>query len=221
MLAEKQDACLIARLSSLIARRTSINAYTSERMPFTLIQIIYWTSLSIWFGGVLFIAIAPMIILKTVRENNPILPGVLSVNLDGQHGTLLGSLIVGDLANYLVRIELISAGVLLIAIVGQWIILAPAGTELIPPLVRAALYLIAAVLLIYKWRVTWPRMIQHRTDYIDHADEPEKANPALDELNRYQVESTRVLFILTGALLLLILMSASIAPKFVVQLPPA
>ena len=40
-----------------------------------------------------------------------------------------------------------------------------------------------------------------RQEYIDHADEPEKANPALDELNKYQAESTRVLFILTGTLL--------------------
>ena len=189
-------------------------------MSFTLVQIIYWTALSVWFGVVLFIAIAPQIILKTVRDNHPILPHVLSANLEGQHGTLLGSLIVGDLASHFVRIELIAAGLLLAAIVGQWVILEPAGTQLIPPLVRGALYIVAVVLLLYKWRITWPRMLSHRQEYIDHADEPEKANPALDELNRYQAESTRVLFMLTGALLLLILMSASIAPKFIIPLPP-
>jgi hypothetical protein len=189
-------------------------------MAFTLVQIIYWTALSTWFGVVLFIAIAPFIILKTVSENKPILPHVLSANLENQHGTLLGSLIVGDLANYFVRIELIAAGVMLLSIVGQWVMLAPTGQALIPPLVRGALFLIAVALLLYKWRVTWPRMLSHRQEYIEHADEPEKANPALDELNKYQVESSRVLFILTGTLLLLILMSASIAPKFVIPLQP-
>ena len=53
-----------------------------------------------------------------------------------------------------------------------------------------AMFLIALVLLIYKWRVTWPRMLQYRTDYIEHADEPDKANPALDELNRFQARHT-------------------------------
>lgn len=181
-------------------------------MAFTLVQIIYWTSLAVWFGAVLFITISPMIILKTVTENKPILPHVLSANLDGQHGTLLGSLIVGDLARYFVRIELAAAGALLISIVGQWILLSPGGQALIPPLIRAALFLIAVVLLMYKWRITWPRMLAHRQEYIEHADEPEKANPALDELNRYQVESSRVLFFLTGTLLLLIVLSAEIRP---------
>lgn len=182
-------------------------------MAFTLVQIIYWTALAVWFGVVLFIAISPMIILKTVRESNPILPHVLSANLEGQHGTLLGSLIVGDLANYFVRIELSAAAALVVGLVGQWILLEPTGPALIPPLLRAALYLVAVALLIYKWRVIWPKMLAHRQEYVEHADEPEKANPALDELNKYQAESSRVLFMLTGALLLLIVLSAEIRPS--------
>ena len=56
---------------------------------FQLVQIVYWLALATWFGGVLFVAIAAPAVFRTVRENNPVLPHVLSVNLEGQHGTLL------------------------------------------------------------------------------------------------------------------------------------
>lgn len=182
----------------------------SAAMPFTLVQILYWTALSVWFGGVLFVALSPPIVLRVVRESNPILPNVLSANLDGQHGTLLGSLIVSSLATYVLRIELVAAIVMLIGIVGQWVLIAPSGSAVFPPLIRAALYIAAVVLLVYQWRVVWPRMLKSRQEYIDHADEPDIANPALDQLDRHQAESTWVLLAMTGLLLLLILMSAAI-----------
>ncbi len=50
---------------------------------FQLIQIVFWLALSTWFGAVLFIAVAAPIIFRTVRESNPVLPMVLSVNLEG------------------------------------------------------------------------------------------------------------------------------------------
>src|SRR3954454_21167129 len=56
---------------------------------YQIVQIVYWLALATWFGGVLFVAISAPVILRTVRENNPILPHVLSVNLEGQHATLL------------------------------------------------------------------------------------------------------------------------------------
>src|SRR5688572_22266029 len=88
-----------------------------------IIQILYWLSLSTWFGGVLFVAIAAPIIIRTVRDNNPILSTVLSVNLEGQHGTLLGGAIVGSIVSVLTRVEFICAAALLIATVGQMILL--------------------------------------------------------------------------------------------------
>src|SRR3954469_12395058 len=88
-----------------------------------IVQILYWLSLSTWFGGVLFVAITAPLILKTVRENNPILTGVLSVNLEGQHGTLLGGSIVGRIMAILMRVELACAGVMLVALAGQIILI--------------------------------------------------------------------------------------------------
>ena len=40
---------------------------------------------------------------RTVRESNPLLPLVLSVNLDGQHGTLLAGSIVSNLLGPVIK----------------------------------------------------------------------------------------------------------------------
>src|SRR5438552_18168953 len=112
-------------------------------LGFTLIQIAYWLALSTWFGAVLFVAIAPPIILRTVRQSNPLLPTVLSVNLEGQHGTLLAGSIVGELIQPLVKIELACAIALLLSIIGQWILLHPAGSDLVLPILRSGMYVAA------------------------------------------------------------------------------
>jgi hypothetical protein len=72
-------------------------------MGLHLVQILYWLALSTWFGGVLFVALSAPVIFRTVREQNPLLPTVLSVNLEGQHGTLLAGSIVGNLLTMLLR----------------------------------------------------------------------------------------------------------------------
>jgi hypothetical protein len=63
-------------------------------VPLALVSILYWLSLSTWFGAAVFVAVAAPSIIRTVRENDPLLPTVLSVNLEGQHGTLLAGSIV-------------------------------------------------------------------------------------------------------------------------------
>jgi hypothetical protein len=172
---------------------------------FQAVQIAYWLALSTWFGCVLFLAIAAPIIFRTVREADPTLPKVLSVNLEGQHGTLLAGTIVGNLLDMLSRVQMICAAVLLLAIIGQWFFVSLAGPGIILPILRAALYLAAVALVIYDWRVVWPRIQKYRNEYIDHADEPEIANPAKEEFDRYHAESVmilrNVLFLLLGIIL--------------------
>ena len=143
---------------------------------FELLQIIYWLALSTWFGSVLFIAVAAPVVMRSVRESNPVIPSILSVNLEGQHGTLLGGAIVGTIMQ----------------------------------LVRNALFLAAVGLLVYQWRALWPRMWRFRQEYIDHADEPDVANPALDQFDRLQHDNAIVLVMLLAALLGIILFSANI-----------
>jgi len=182
-------------------------------MPFALIQTLYWISLATWFGGVLFIAIAAPNIFRTVKDHNPILPTVLSVNLEGQHGSLLAGTIVANLIATLVHVELLSAAALLVALVGQWFVTETRGDAYLLPLLRSAMFVAALGFVLYDWRVIWPKITLFRDQYLAHADEPEVANPANDEFNRYQHESELLLRIRLALLLALILFSANITPK--------
>ena len=191
-------------------------------MAFALLQIIYWIALATWFGGVLFIAIAAPIIFKTVKETNPIIPSVLAVNLEGQHGNLLAGTIVSNLIMVLMRIELICAGGILVGLIGQWRLSDIEGQNWILPMLRSAMFIWAVGFVLYDWLFVWPRIRQYRDEYLEHADEPEIANPANDEFNRFQRESELLLRIRLGLLLALILFSASITPKKInIEIPAA
>ena len=108
---------------------------------FQLVQIVYWLALSAWFGGVLFVALAAPIVFRTVRENNPVLPHVLSVNLEGQHGTLLAGSIMGGLIARLARFQLICAGALLLATVAHLFLANLDGANRTGAVIRTALLL--------------------------------------------------------------------------------
>ena len=136
-----------------------------------------------------------------------------SVNLEGQHGSLLAGTIVSNLIAHLLRIEMICAAGLLIGLIGQWFLSDTSGENWLLPLLRTGMYVAAVGFAIFDWRIIWPQITHYRDQYIDHADEPEIANPANDEFNKYQRESELLLRIRLALLLGLILFSASITPK--------
>ena len=181
-------------------------------MLFQLIQIVFWLALSTWFGGVLFVAIAVPVIFRTVRENNPLLPEVLSVNLENQHGTLLAGGIVGNLLRMLLRVQAVCAGALFLALGAQWFLVnLHDRAQLITIILRTAMYVAAVVLMAYdSWSIA-PRMWRHRQEYLDHADEPDVANPAKDQFDRYHRESVTILGIVLFLLLGMILFSGSVS----------
>jgi hypothetical protein len=172
---------------------------------FQLVQIVYWLALATWFGGVLFVAMAVPAIFRTVGENNPILPHVLSVNLEGQHGTLLSGSIVGALLGRLAKVQLACMAALLLAIVAHFFLANLADQNRTAAIIRTALFFAAAGVSLYDGWVLWPQIWRHRQEFIDHADEPEVANPAKDEFDRGQRRSVSllmaVLFLLTGLIL--------------------
>jgi hypothetical protein len=178
---------------------------------FLIIQIVYWLSLSTWFGGVLFIAISAQVIFRVVRESKPILPTVLSVNLENQHADLLAGSIVGSMLEMLSRVEMACAGGVLIGLIGQWANATQRGSEPISHIiVRTALCLSAAALVFYdRWNI-WPQITRYRQEYVDHADEPEVANPAKDQFDRFHHQSVNVLTIVLLLLLGLVLFSGNI-----------
>lgn len=185
---------------------------------FPIVQIIYWLSLSTWFGGVLFIAIAAPIIFRTVREQKPILPTVLSVNLENQHADLLAGTIVANLLAVLNRMQLACAGGVLIGLLGQWALAERSGAgPLTQIILRTGLCLAATSMVLYDWRVVWPQITRFRQEYLDHADEPEIANPAKEQFDKYHHESVNVLTVVLLLLLGLVLFSGNISTAITVS----
>lgn len=178
-------------------------------LGFQIVQTLYWLALSTWFGGALFVAMAAPIVFRTVREADPLLPTVLSVNLDGQHGTLLAGSIVANLLESLLRIELLCAGALLIAISAQWFLI-DLGSGWMAAVIRSMLYLAAVGIVLYNWRVLGPRVARHRDEFIEHADDPEIANPAKDRFDRAHRDSVTLLAVELALLLGMVLLSAGI-----------
>jgi len=160
----------------------------------------------------MFIGVAVQAIHRTVRENNPLLPHVLSVNLEGQHSTLLAGTIVGNIISKMTRIQLICAAVLLVAIGSQWFFIDLADVWVkASAFVRSALCLAATLVVIYDGWSLWPRIMSMRQSFIDNADDPDKANPASEQLDRLQRESEMLLMILVFLLLGIILFSGNIS----------
>lgn len=176
---------------------------------FPIIQLFYWLALSTWLGGVAFTAFAIPVISRTVRENDPTLPTVLSVNLDGAHASLLATTIVVNLLATLVRVELACAGVLLMTIGGQWAVLGADRFSI--SMVRTCLFIAATVALLYDWRLVTPRVGRFRKEYIDRADEPEAAKAAREQFERHYRESLTLLMIQLVLLSGLVLFSTMIS----------
>ena len=179
---------------------------------FQAVLISYWLALSTWFGGVLFVAAAAPVIFRTVRESDPTLPTVLSVNLESQHGELLAGSIVNNLLGLLLKAELACAAVLGLAIFAQWFIADRAAGALVPMVLRTGLWAAAAGIVLYDWRVIYPRINRYRDAYVRDADDPDLANPAKEQFDRYGAESVNLLLALLFLLLGIILFSGTITP---------
>jgi hypothetical protein len=179
------------------------NRPMSELFP--VVQIGYWLALATWTGSVLFILIAAPIILRAVEEADPTLPKVLSVNLEGQHSTLLAGTIVANLLTALTQLALICAAVLVLTIAVQ---LARQSEPTVYVIGRLALFVGALVLTLYNWRVVWPKIEKHRQEYINNADNPELAEPAQAQFDRYHRETETILKITVLLLVGMIVFSA-------------
>src|SRR5579871_6599423 len=131
---------------------------------YEFIQIAYWLALSTWFGGLLFLALGWLVIYSTVKEANPVLPDVLSVNLEGQHGSLLAGTIVANLIARFTRVQLICAAVLLVTMAVQFI---QHWQDVAGALPRLILFVVAVSTLIYDWRVIAPKIQQSRKEYLE------------------------------------------------------
>lgn len=186
-------------------------------MQYQLIQIFYWLSLSTWFGGALFIALVAPVIFHTIREFNPTLPSVHGTTLQSQHATLLAGAIIGRMLTKLRQIQVVCAAILLITLILQWLLMDYDARSITYASARSALYLLAIVTLILDYFWITPKIRESRQQYIDHADEPEIANPARDRFDTYHHRSVLLLGIQLFLLLGLILFSVNVV--YVTTLP--
>ncbi len=158
-----------------------------------LVLACFWIALSVWLGGVLFIAMATPIIHMTCSEADPTIANIRSVNLEEQHGTLLAGTIMGRLLKQLGTVQLICAGICLISLMA----LAAAGNlnDRVTDALRALLLLAATGLALWERFTLSPRLMAARDEFVLYADEPELANPAKDRMDRLQEGSARLLMI--------------------------
>ena len=169
--------------------------------PTIFVAAIYWLALAAWFGAALFVAAAAPAVHRAVRDADPTLPTVLSVNLEGQHAALLGGRIVGDLLNVLGRVEVACGAALGLAQAAEWaLFLRDDGRDPILPLIRTTLLLAAAAMAVYAARSVRPRAEAAREQYVENADEPDLANPALDRFEAAGRDSATALWVELAAL---------------------
>ena len=172
-----------------------------------LIHILYWLALATWFGSAVFVVVAAPIIFRTVRDEDPTLPMVLSVNLEGRHSDLLAGGIVSNLLSALTRLAYLCAAVLALTLLAEWVMVVREGLNWPLPLVRTTLFLAALGLAVYDGRVVRPKVEEARRTYVDNADEPDIANPAKDRFDHFGREAVMVLQFLLFVLLGLVLFS--------------
>jgi hypothetical protein len=182
---------------------------------FMLVQTVYWIALSVWFGGLLFVAVIWPVIYRTIDEADPTLPTVLSVNLEKSHGSLLSGNIMANILRLLSKIQLGCAAAMLLMLLAQWGVMDLSRQNKIHAIIRSALFLAAAGIVIYERYVVWPKLMQHRQTYLDHADEPDIANPAKEQFDRYQGEELRLLFFQIILLSLVMMFSAVVTPRLI------
>lgn len=181
-------------------------------MLLPLIDAIYWLSLATWFGCVLSCAVVPPIVLRVVREADPTLPRVLSVNLDKQHSVLLAGDVVGAVLSTLFRLQGVCCVAFLPVLVVKWFTVDLSGQRVATPILLSSLYVLAAAFMFYGWRVVWPKVLTHRRTYLDNADNPDVANAELDLFDRYSGELNSIVRNLLFALIGMLIFSAALRP---------
>ena len=135
---------------------------------------------------------------------------VLSVNLEGQHGSLPGQDDRREnLIAMLTRVQLICAGAVLVTMAIQ---LGKQWQDWSAAIPRLILYVAAVGLLVYDWRFIAPQIEAQRKQYLDHADEPELAKAARQQFDQHHRRSVLLMMILLAALLGMIVFSTTINP---------
>lgn len=176
--------------------------------PLTFVAIFYWLALAAWFGAALFVTVAAPVVFRTVGEADPTLPTVLSVNLEGQHSTLLAARIVANFLASLARIEIAASVTIAVCLLAEWVAVIGSERDFALLLLRTMLFIAAVAFALYGSRSVRPRAEAARQEYVDHADEPDVANAAIERFDALHRESVLFLLLTLFSLVGLIIFSA-------------
>jgi hypothetical protein len=207
--AQPQPAITQLRHGGPLPRR-----YNRPVMPtFQLVQTVYWLALATWFGGLMFTALVWPVILTTLKEEDPTLPRVLSVNVDHDHASLLAGTLIGAMLRHMAGVQIVCAGFVLVALIAQWLVISEDSLSRLSALARCILFVAAAGMLVYDRRILWPKIWKAREQFLENADNPDAANPIRDRFNRQQQTSMLLMFLQLVLLSLMIIFSSGIMPR--------
>lgn len=181
-------------------------------MLFQLVQAGYWLALSVWFGSVVLVAVVAGVVLRVLKEERPVLPQVLAVNLEDQHAVLLGSGVMAAVLAAVGRVQVACAAAVVLGTGLHFAVANVGGANLTAAVVRVVLAVLAAGVLGYDRFVVAPRLSKARRTYVENADEPDVANPAKEAFDRDQHLTLSLLMLAVCLLAGLVLFSAAITP---------
>jgi hypothetical protein len=172
-----------------------------------LIETSYWAALSVWLGLTLSTLLRMPGLFRTMSEQDPTLPGVLSVNLDAQHATLLALRLIEDDLWLITRLGMVCAGVLVIGTTAHMVLTTETASMMIRSVIRAVAILAAVALALIVWFVAAPSSRSARLQYIAAADDTETALPARQRLETAHRRQVAAVFALAMALLAAVVFS--------------
>lgn len=164
-----------------------------------------------WFGSALFLILAHRTVFAVMRDQDPTLPKVLSVNIDGDHGVLLSIHLFTKLSRLMTALGIVCATMVACGLAGQIAFGERVGPRFIEWIVRTGLFLASVGVVIYDRLAVTPKLSSAIASYIDQADDPEATRENREKVIRNYHEATAVLGALACTLGGLILFSANIS----------
>jgi len=190
-------------------------------MAYQAVQIFYWLVLSVWLGGLVFLAIAAPVIFRTIRRLDVRSGRHSDPSLDEEHTSIVAGEIVGMLLARLAQMQAICAGLLLVLMIAQVLLIDLTGPNLTAMMVRVAIWAALVAVLLYEWRIHYPRTWRLRERFLEETADPEAANAAREAFDREHRRSEQLFMLIIFLLIGMVMLSANITPAPAVHLPAA
>jgi len=177
------------------------------------VQIFYWLVLCIWLGGMIFLAIAAPVIFRVVRRLDVRSGKHTDPNLIDEQTTVVAGEIVGTLLARMGQVQMLCASAMLPLMLAQLFLIDLSGTNFIAAMLRFGLYVVALALLLYEWRLHYPRTWELRRRLLADAGEPDKANPLREAFEREHRRSEQLFLAMICVVVGMVMLSANILPR--------